>query len=85
MLDCNGKKIYDGDYVTNPVMNGIVVGKNPATALVKVMNPDTGHEEWVYPNHCTVVEEPESLSNEDVWYDEVVSVSGSRTNEQHEW
>ena len=85
MYDRNGKKIWDGDYVTNTVQDGIVCGKNRVAVLVKVMNVDTGHETWVHPNHCTVVEEPESPSNEDVWYDEVVSMSGYRPNGSREW
>ena len=64
MIDRNGKRIRDGDYVTTPVCDGIVVGKNPATALVKVMNVDTGAETWVYPNHCAVVDDIEIPNHE---------------------
>lgn len=86
MFDRNGKRIYTGDVVTSPVMDGTVISTNRVTVLVKIRNDDTGFETWANPNDCEVIDETTSPNHEDdIFYAEQVSISGYRTNEQREW
>lgn len=92
MFDKNGRRIWDGDYVTNPIANGLVTGKNRATVLIRVMD-DNGHDLWVSPNECEIVDDPDNMEapespNIEVgydWDDEVTTWSGKLADGRNEW
>jgi hypothetical protein len=100
MFDKNGRRIWDGDYVTNPIASGVVTGKNRAAVLVRVMD-DFGHEEWVIPNQCEIIDNPDSMEAPEFpngefpgsrtyyegynWDNEITTWSGRHADGTTEW